>query len=92
MIHHDRKTCPDAQEWLDGKQIEPLNLCGNENVADLIDHVFADSGFNARRLAEGAQLYRRMTNSLLHSVDRARSAGKKAEEAAARRAAELSQE
>jgi len=29
-------------------------------VADLIDNVFARSGFNGRRLAEGAQLYTRM--------------------------------
>ena len=40
--------------------IEPLDLAGNESVADMIDNVFARSGFNARRLAEGAQLFTRM--------------------------------
>ncbi|MCA9253237.1 MAG: deoxyhypusine synthase family protein, partial [Phycisphaerales bacterium] len=40
--------------------INPLQLGGNEKVADLIDGVYAKSGFNARRLAEGAQLYARM--------------------------------
>ena len=47
-------------DWLDGPQIEPLKLPGNEAVADLIDNVFATSGFNGRRLAEGAHLYARM--------------------------------
>jgi len=46
--------------WLDGPMIEPLVLTGNEGVADMIDNVFAKSGFNARRLAEGAKLYARM--------------------------------
>lgn len=45
---------------LDGRSIEPLRLSGNESVADLIDNALAGSGFNARRLAEGAQLYRHM--------------------------------
>jgi deoxyhypusine synthase len=40
--------------------IDPLQLRGNEAVADFIDNVYARSGFNARRLAEGAQLYRHM--------------------------------
>lgn len=35
-------------------------LEGNENVADFIDNVFGGSGFNGRRLAEGAQLYSKM--------------------------------
>lgn len=43
-------------------EINPLELSGNEHVADMIDNVFAKSGFNARRLAEGAQLYRRMVD------------------------------
>ncbi|NOX60020.1 MAG: deoxyhypusine synthase [Planctomycetes bacterium] len=37
-----------------------MQLGGNEDVADMVDNVFAKSGFNARRLAEGAQLYRQM--------------------------------
>src|SRR5688572_14111303 len=40
--------------------IDPLRLEGSEAVADLIDNVFARSGFNARRLAEACQLYSRM--------------------------------
>lgn len=55
-----RQACPSEADWLGGTPIEPLELAGNENVADMIDSVFAASGFNARRLAEGAQLYRRM--------------------------------
>ncbi len=47
-------------KWMTGPTIEPLELPGNEPVADMIDKVFARSGFNARRLAEGADLYRRM--------------------------------
>ena len=57
--HHDR-PCPESEGWLDGPLIEPLALPGNDNVADLIDNVYANSGFNARRLAEGAQLFSRM--------------------------------
>lgn len=40
--------------------IDPLELAGNENLADLIDNVYARSGFNGRRLAEAAQLYSHM--------------------------------
>lgn len=40
-----------------------MQLPGNESVADLIDNGFAHSGFNGRRLAEGAQLYARMIDS-----------------------------
>ncbi len=58
--HEDRKSCPGREAWLDGQMIEPLELAGQEAVADLIDNVFARSGFNARRLAAGAQLYARM--------------------------------
>src|SRR5262249_54957116 len=49
-----------AREALAGPQIEPLKLKGNEHVADMIDHCYARSGFNARRLAEACQLYSRM--------------------------------
>ncbi len=58
-MQHD-KDCPNANEWLRGRSIEPLQLSRNENVADMIDSVFAGSGFNGRRLAEGAQLYSHM--------------------------------
>ena len=54
------RTCPGRQTWLTGQSIEPLALPGNENVADFIDNVYGGSGFNARRLAEGARLFSRM--------------------------------
>lgn len=40
--------------------IEPLRLEGNEAVVDLIDNVYAKSGFNGRRLAAAARLFARM--------------------------------
>lgn len=51
---------PRQQELLGGRQIEPIRLKGNENLADLVDHCYAGSGFNGRRLAEACQLYARM--------------------------------
>lgn len=45
---------------MSGTAIEPLRLEAGGTVADLIDTVYARSGFNARRLAEAAQLYARM--------------------------------
>lgn len=56
----DKSDCRGQRFWLDAPMIEPLTLPGNEAVADMIDNVFARSGFNARRLAQGAQLYARM--------------------------------
>jgi deoxyhypusine synthase len=50
----------EKNQYLRGKMIEPLLLKGNENVADFIDNVYANSGFNARRLAEACDLYSRM--------------------------------
>ncbi len=55
--HQAGKT---GAEWLEGRSIEPLKLRGHENVADMIDNVFAASGFNGRRLAEAAELFGRM--------------------------------
>ncbi|MCG3130142.1 MAG: Deoxyhypusine synthase-like protein [Phycisphaerae bacterium] len=46
--------------YMSGRTIEPLALPGNESAADMIDHVYAGSGFNARRLADAAQTFRRM--------------------------------
>jgi len=65
MTHHPHhhqpgENCPGKTDWFDAPSIEPLSLRGNDAVADMIDRVFARSGFNGRRLAEGAQLYRRM--------------------------------
>lgn len=51
---------PRQQELLGGRQVEPIRLKGNENLADLVDHCYAGSGFNGRRLAEACQLYSRM--------------------------------
>ncbi|MCH8965913.1 MAG: deoxyhypusine synthase family protein, partial [Planctomycetes bacterium] len=45
---------------MQGASIEPLELRGNENIVDLIDNVYARSGFNGRRLAEACELYSRM--------------------------------
>ncbi|MCX8036002.1 MAG: deoxyhypusine synthase [Candidatus Sumerlaeia bacterium] len=45
---------------LKGQMIEPLQLRGNESVSRMVDGVFAQSGFNGRRLAEACQLYSRM--------------------------------
>lgn len=63
---HD-KHCPGhaAQPAADASMeklpsINPLKLEGAEEVADLIDNVYAKSGFNARRLAEAAKLYAHM--------------------------------
>lgn len=64
MTHpNDPASCPKRHDSLKGPSIEPLQLAGNESVADLIDNVYARSGFNARRLAEGAHLYKRMLDN-----------------------------
>lgn len=64
MTRCDRRPpSSDRKGYLDGPSIEPLELAGQESVADLIDNVFAKSGFNARRLAEGAQLYVNMLDA-----------------------------
>ncbi len=60
MQRRNQKQGPNADRWLAGPAIEPMQLAGNDHVADMIDNVFAGSGFNARRLAEGAQLFSRM--------------------------------
>ncbi len=46
--------------FMSGKMIEPLKLDGNEDVKRFISNVFANSGFNARRLAEACDIYSRM--------------------------------
>ena len=45
---------------MSGKMVEPLKLKGNEDIKSLINNVFANSGFNARRLAEACEIYSRM--------------------------------
>ncbi len=60
MTNHEHSN---DQRYLSGRQIEPLKLEGNTDVADLIDNVYARSGFNARRLAEAAHLFSRMLES-----------------------------
>jgi deoxyhypusine synthase len=47
-------------DYLSGKMIEPLELKGNESVADFLENVFGGSGFNGRRLYEACQIYERM--------------------------------
>lgn len=56
----DRK---DRKDLMAGRQVEPIQLRGNANIADLIDHCYAASGFNGRRLAEACQLYSRMLDA-----------------------------
>lgn len=61
MHHHPCKADHhEPADWLSGHAIEPLQLAGNEAVADLIDNVYARSGFNGRRVADGARLFARM--------------------------------
>lgn len=48
--------------FMSGKMVEPLKLKGNENVKNFINNVFANSGFNARRLAEACDIYSAMIN------------------------------
>jgi deoxyhypusine synthase len=48
------------KELMSGRQVEPMRLESNENVADMIDNCYGASGFNGRRLAEACQLYSRM--------------------------------
>ncbi|MCC7291206.1 MAG: deoxyhypusine synthase [Phycisphaerales bacterium] len=60
QAHDAGAAAPSHETYMAGRSIDPLKLSGNEAVADMIDHVYAGSGFNGRRLAEAAQLYRRM--------------------------------
>lgn len=61
--HNGRRARHTYKSRLGGPAIEPLVLPGNESLADLIDNVFAHSGFNGRRLAEAARLFSRMIDS-----------------------------
>lgn len=66
MKSKPRRAAPASHKLpphLRGPSIEPLQLVGNESVADLIDNVYARSGFNARRLAEAARLFAHMLES-----------------------------
>ncbi len=49
--------------YMHGKIIEPLILKGNERIDKFIENVFGNSGYNARRLGEAAELYERMIES-----------------------------
>jgi deoxyhypusine synthase len=55
--------CKGRSQLGGGASIEPLNLPGNESLVDMVDNVFANSGFNGRRLAEACQLFSRMINN-----------------------------
>ncbi len=64
-MHHDKPCAGRPEKGTDATiqgltSIDPLQLEGAEQVADLIDNVYAKSGFNARRLAEAAKLYAHM--------------------------------
>jgi len=52
------KVCPALHGRM--RMIEPLRLEGRETVREMVDQVFAASGFNGRRLAEACHLYSRM--------------------------------
>lgn len=58
--HDASKLSQKRHEVMGGRQVEPIALRGNENVADMIDHCFGHSGFNGRRLAEACELYAHM--------------------------------
>lgn len=45
---------------MSGHSVEPIRLRPQVNVADLVDHCYALSGFNGRRLAEACRLYSHM--------------------------------
>ncbi|HVP11524.1 MAG TPA: deoxyhypusine synthase [Phycisphaerae bacterium] len=62
--HHGRSDLARRRAaFMSGPQVEPIHLRPHTNVADMIDHCYARSGFNGRRLAEACQLYSRMLNS-----------------------------
>jgi deoxyhypusine synthase len=46
-------------QFMGGRDIEPITLWKDMKVKDLME-IFAGMGFNARRLAEAAEIYRRM--------------------------------
>jgi deoxyhypusine synthase len=50
------------RKYLSGKNIEPIKVWKGMKVGDLVD-TYAGMGFNARRLAEAAQLVRRMVEA-----------------------------
>ncbi len=45
------------------RMVEPLDIQTHDSVSDFIDEVFGASGFNARRLAEACEVFRRMIES-----------------------------
>lgn len=46
--------------YMRGRMIEPLRLEKGMSVSDFVDEVFSASGYNARRLGEACELYKRM--------------------------------
>ena len=56
------KKAKPARPPLKGRMVEPLWLDERMSVREMIDKVFAASGFNARRLGEACHLYSRMLN------------------------------
>ena len=53
---------PGWQQIMSGRMIEPVELRKGMKVTDLVE-VFARMGFNARRLAEGCELFGRMIDA-----------------------------
>jgi len=58
MARKAKPACPS----LKGRMIEPLRLDKHMTVREMMDTVFAASGFNARRLGEACRLYSHMLN------------------------------
>ncbi len=56
----DHPPSPSKKEIFSGRIIEPLDIVSNRDIRSLVEEVFAASGFNARRLAEAASIWRRM--------------------------------
>jgi deoxyhypusine synthase len=53
------KKCS-GNPYMRGKVVEPLDIKVDNTVEDFIENVFGASGYNARRLAEACDIYRRM--------------------------------
>ncbi len=49
--------------YMKGRMVEPLNIRAHDSVGGFVEEVFGASGFNARRLAEACEVFRRMIES-----------------------------
>lgn len=51
---------PCKKDLMSGKMIEPLDVESRQDIKGLVENVFGGSGFNGRRLAEAATIWKRM--------------------------------